>query len=57
VGVELGQVLALIPIVFLITQWQGKKSYNAFYKAANYYLILAGIALFIYQMYGYFHGH
>jgi hypothetical protein len=57
VGVELGQVLALIPIVFLITQWQGKKSYNAFYKAANYYLILAGIAMFIYQMYGYFHGH
>lgn len=57
VGVELGQILALIPIVFLITQWKGKKSYQAFYKAANYYLIIAGIGLFIYQIYGYFHGH
>ena len=57
IGVELGQILALIPIVFLITRWQSKKSYDAFYKAANYYLIIAGIALFIYQMYGYFNGH
>lgn len=57
VGVELGQVLALIPIVFLITQWQGKKSYDAFYKAANFYLIIAGVGLFAYQMYGYFNGH
>lgn len=57
VGVELGQILALIPIVFLITRWQSKKSYDAFYKAANYYLVIAGIALFIYQMYGYFYGH
>lgn len=54
IGVELGQVLALIPIVFVITRWQTHKSYNAFYKAVNYYLILAGIGLFIYQMYGYF---
>ena len=57
VGVELGQILALIPIVFIITQWQSKKSYNAFYKAANVYLVIAGIGLFIYQIYGYLHGH
>lgn len=56
VGVELGQVLALIPIVFLITLWKGKKSYDAFYKAANFYLVIAGVVLFIYQIYGYFHG-
>ncbi len=54
VGVELGQIAALIPIVFIITQWQKYKSYKAFYKAVNYYLIVAGIGLFIYQMYGYF---
>lgn len=54
VGVELGQILALIPIVFIITQWQHKKSYAAFYKAANFYLVIAGIGLFIYQMYNYF---
>ena len=54
VGVELGQIAALIPIVFIITRWQSHRSYQAFYKAANTYLIIAGIFLFIYQMYGYF---
>lgn len=57
VGVELGQIIALIPIVFIITRWQKYRSYDAFYKAANTYLIIAGIGLFIYQMYGYFFGH
>jgi hypothetical protein len=54
VGVELGQIAALIPIVFIITRWQNHNSYDAFYKAANTYLIIAGIGLFIYQMMGYF---
>jgi hypothetical protein len=57
VGVELGQVAALIPIVFLITRWQNKNSYQAFYKAANTYLVIAGVGLFIYQLYGYFNAH
>lgn len=57
VGVELGQILALIPIVFIITKWQNKSSYSAFYKAANVYLVIAGIGLFIYQIYGFLHGH
>ena len=57
VGVELGQILALIPIVFLITRWQKFNSYQAFYKAANAYLIIIAIILFAYQMYGYFNGH
>lgn len=57
VGVELGQVLALIPIVFIITQWKSKKSYQAFYKAANWYLVIAGVLLLIYQLNGYFAGH
>lgn len=57
VGVELGQVLALIPIVFIITRWQKLKSYAAFYRAANTYLVIAGIGLLIYQLYGYFQGH
>ncbi len=57
VGVEFGQIIALIPIVFLITQWKSYKSYDAFYKAANFYLILAGIFLFIFQMYGFFNAH
>ncbi len=57
IGVELGQVLALIPIVFIISFWKSKRSYKAFYKAANLYLIIAGMGLFLYQLYGYFNGH
>ncbi|WP_397445843.1 HupE/UreJ family protein [Polaribacter sp. R77954] len=53
IGVEIGQILALIPIVFLITNWQKKESYSAFYKAVNSYLIAVGIFLFCYQIYGY----
>ena len=56
-GVEVGQVLALIPIVFVITQSQKQKQYPAFYKAVNWYLVLAGVFLFGFQMYGYFFGH
>jgi len=57
VGVELGQIAALIPIIFLINSWKGKPNYDAFYKASNVYLVIAGFGLFIYQMYGYFNGH
>jgi len=53
VGVELGQVLALIPIIFLISKWKDKTTYPAFYKAANIYLVIAGIGLFAYQIYLY----
>ncbi len=57
VGVELGQVLALIPIVFIITLSRRHEQFPAFYKAVNGYLILAGVGLFVYQLYGYFSGH
>lgn len=50
-GVELGQIIALIPIVFLISQWRKKESYQSFYKAANVYLLIAGVLLFAYQVY------
>lgn len=53
-GVEIGQVLALIPIVFIITLSRKHKQFPAFYKAVNWYLVLAGIALFVYQLNGYF---
>lgn len=56
-GVEVGQILALIPIVFVITLARKHKQFPAFYKAVNTYLVLAGIGLFVYQMYGYFTGH
>ena len=49
-GVELGQIIALIPIIFMIRFWQKKASYKAFFKAANVYLVLAGIFLFLWQV-------
>ncbi len=54
VGVEVGQILALVPIVLLISLWKKRHSYKAFYTAVNSYLIIAGIALLAYQLYGYF---
>ena len=57
IGVELGQVLALIPIVFIISKWKPFPSYKSFYQSANWFLIVAGIGLFIFQMYGYMNGH
>ena len=56
-GVEVGQVLALVPIVFVITLARKHEQFPAFYKAVNWYLVLAGIGLFAYQLYGYFHVH
>ena len=53
VGVELGQVLALLPIVALITAWRRRGSFPAFYRAANWYLVIAGIGLTVYQLAGY----
>jgi len=53
IGVELGQIAALIPIVFIISKWKARDSYGAFYKAANWFLVLAGSILLLYQLYGY----
>ena len=56
-GVEVGQILALIPIVFILLQLRKQAQFPAFYKAVNWYLVIAGVGLFIYQLYGYFNGH
>ena len=56
-GVEIGQVLALIPIVFILSQARKHSQFPAFYKAVNWYLVLAGLGLLAYQLYGYFHVH
>ncbi len=57
IGVELGQILALIPIIFLINKWRKQNSFEAFYKSVNSYLILAGVILFIYQINAYYGGN
>ncbi len=48
-GVELGQIAALIPIVWVTNIWCKKGSFEAFFKAVNTYLLLAGLALASYQ--------
>ncbi len=53
VGVEIGQIAALVPIVILITWWKTKPTYDAFYKAVNWYLVAAGVGLFIWQLWSY----
>ncbi len=55
VGVEVGQVLALVPILFVISRWKGKESYTTFYTVVNWGLVVAGIVLLFFQIYEHFH--
>ena len=55
-GVELGQITALIPIIFIIRFWKGKKGYDTFHLVTNWGLVIIGIGLFILQMKGYLGG-
>jgi hypothetical protein len=48
-GVELGQIVALIPIVYVINLFRKRDSFKPFVKATNTYLIIAGLALAGYQ--------
>lgn len=48
-GVELGQIVALVPIALIINYWRTKSSYEPLFKAVNTYLVLAGLALAGYQ--------
>lgn len=50
IGVEFGQIEALIPIVYIISLIRKNKHYPAFYKAVNTYLLIAGIALICFQL-------
>jgi len=54
VGVEFGQIAALSVMLVLLTQWRKTESFKKFSMASNIGLILVGIALFIFQMTGYF---
>lgn len=53
-GVELGQIAALLPIVYMINFFRKGKLYDSLYKAVNSYLLIAGLALLGYQLYQYF---
>ena len=53
IGVELGQIAALIPIVFFMQLWKNKSTYALFHTSTNWGLVSAGIGLFIFQLYAY----
>lgn len=55
VGVELGQVIALLFMILLIAQWRKTESFNKFSTLANKGLITAGALLFLFQIHGYLH--
>ncbi len=54
VGVELGQLVALSAILVVMTHWRETVSFLRHARATNVGLALAGLALMVYQMVGYF---
>lgn len=55
VGVELGQMTALIIMLLIISSWRNRASFKPFSLAVNYSLILLGCFLFLMQMHDYTH--
>jgi uncharacterized membrane-anchored protein YitT (DUF2179 family) len=53
VGVELGQVLALIGMLTAVKLWRDTPVYSPAATATNFVLIAAGVALFALQIHGY----
>jgi hypothetical protein len=55
VGVELGQLVALLVMIMLLSAWRHRPSFATFSKVSNDGLLLAGLLLFVMQMHGYLH--
>lgn len=55
VGVEVGQIVALSIMLFLLSGWRKSKSFSHFTKASNVALILAGGFLFLMQLHSHQH--
>lgn len=55
VGVELGQIAALVAMVALLAAWRHRPSFKRFSYAANLALIYAGVYLLFTQLHGYQH--
>jgi len=54
-GIELGQLMALVVMLLVINVWRKRESFQPFSLMANYSLILLGAFLFFMQMHGYSH--
>ncbi len=55
VGIEIGQISALVLMLVIIAAWRKRHSFQAFSLIVNYGLILMGGFLFLMQMHGYTH--
>ena len=55
VGVELGQIAALVVMVALLAAWRHRPSFKRFSYAANLGLVFAGVYLLFMQLHGYQH--
>lgn len=55
VGVEFGQIIALVVMLVILTQWRKLASFNRFSRVTNDILMFAGFMLFLMQMHGYLH--
>jgi len=56
VGVEIGQLLALVVLLVLINAWRATGAFDRHANAFNMLLMFAGFALAAYQMSGFFFG-
>lgn len=54
-GVELGQIVALMAMVTLLSLWRHRSSFKRFSFASNQALIYAGVFLLFMQLHGYQH--
>ena len=55
VGVEVGQIIALVLMLIVLNSWRQTASFIKLSKVANHALMLAGFLLFLMQMHGYLH--
>jgi len=55
VGVELGQILALIVMLIILTGLRKLEEFNRYSKIANHFLMFLGFLLLLMQLHGYLH--
>ena len=55
IGVEIGQIVALLGMLILLNIWRKRASFTRLSKVVNDALMMAGFLLFLMQMYGYLH--
>lgn len=54
-GVEIGQIIALVGMIAILRNWRRTESFSRFSVGANHGLVAAGLLLFLMQMHGYSH--